>query len=359
MTRQERSELVCSLARQAGFDAVGIAPAAPIARRAYFHDWLDRGCHGEMAYLSRTAEVRTDPRRLLEGAHSVIVVAQSYKPAEEQRAVEASTAADGLKPIPKPEKHHRRDLSACVHAQADAGAARFRNGLLGPRGRVARYAWGRDYHRVLRKKLHRLTDAIRAEMGEPFDARVCVDTAPIIERELAAAAGVGWIGKNTLVLHPKLGSYFFLGEIVTTLELAPSAPMTDHCGSCTRCLEVCPTQAFPGPYRMDATRCISYLTIEHRGEIAPQLQLRMGDWVFGCDICQEACPYNRKAPARTESVCGISERFPLAPRPLLETILNLTEEQRRQCLSGSAMKRATPDMLKRNAAIAMKNVKEM
>ena len=206
-----------------------------------------------------------------------------------------------------------------------------------------------------RRKLQRLADSMHQTINEPFETRVCVDTVPIIEREMAAAAGVGWIGKNTLLLHPCLGSYLFLGEIVTTLELAPSKPITDHCGSCTRCLEACPTKAFPEPYMMDPTRCIAYLTIEHRGDIPRELQPAMGEWVFGCDICQEVCPYNRKAPATSEPAYGLSDRFPLTPMPALDTIMNMTEEKRQDWLAGSAMKRATLAMLKRNAAIAMEN----
>lgn len=324
MSPREKSDLVYRLGRQAGFDAVGIAEAAPIARRTYFMEWLARGRHGEMGYLARTAEVRCDPRRLLEGARSVIVAAQSYKPGGDN--------------TPRSLTPNSRNEEPC--------------------GRVARYAWGRDYHRVHRRKLQRLADALHEAVGEAFVSRVCVDTAPIVEREMASAAGVGWIGKNTLVLHPRLGSYLFLGEIVTTLELAPSQPMTDHCGSCTRCLDACPTHAFPGPYRMDATRCISYLTIEHRGPIPEALQPAMGDWIFGCDICQEVCPHNSKAPAASESGYGPSERFPLAPQPPLSTILDMTEDRRRQCLAGSAMKRATLAMLKRNAAIAARNGEE-
>ena len=162
------------------------------------------------------------------------------------------------------------------------------------------YAWGDDYHEVIRSKLGALVERMRTELVEPFEARVCVDTAPILERELAAAAGIGWIGKNTLVLHHELGSYFFLGAIVTTLDLAPDEPLPDHCGTCTACLDACPTQAFPKPYEMDASRCISYLTIEHRGDISKPFQKMMGDWVFGCDVCQEVCPYNRSAPTTRE-----------------------------------------------------------
>lgn len=326
MTPQDKTDLVLRLALEAGFDAVGLAEAGPSARQAYFREWLRQGRHGEMDYLARTAEIRVDPGRLLPGARSVVVVAQSYKLAAETRASAGPVAAE-----------------------------RCGGSTGGPRGRIARYAWGRDYHCVLRRKLQRLVTELHGVIEEPFEARVCVDTAPIIERELAAAAGLGWIGKNTLLLHPGLGSYLFLGEIVTTLELAPSRPMSDRCGSCSRCLEACPTGALVAPYRMDATRCIAYLTIEHRGEIPAELARVMGDWIFGCDLCQEACPYNRKALPTGEPEFGLSDRFPLPPRPLLEQILNMTEEQRQKWLSGSAMKRATLAMLKRNATIAQRN----
>ena len=326
MTPQDKADLVSRLALEAGFDAVGFAEAGPVARQAYFREWLRQGRHGEMDYLARTAEIRVDPGRLLPGARSLVVVAQSYKPAAETRESVGTVAAE------------RRG------GPTD-----------GPRGRIARYAWGRDYHRVLRRKLRRLADRLRRAITEPFEARVCVDTAPVLEREFAAAAGVGWIGKNTLLMHPRLGSYLFLGEIVTTLELAPSRPMGDRCGSCSQCLEACPTGALVEPHRMDATRCIAYLTIEHRGEIPAELASAMGEWVFGCDLCQEVCPYNRKAPPAGEPEFGLSDRFVLPPRPLLEQIMNLTDQQRRKWLSGSAMKRATLAMLKRNAAIAMEN----
>ena len=319
MDAAQKTDQVRKLAEQAGFEAVGIALPGPITGAAYFNLWLDRGRQGEMDYLARTRDIRLDSRHLLEGARSIIVVADQYKPADEP--------------------------------QENAHSA-------GKRGRIARYAWGRDYHRLLRKKLHRLADKLHETIPEPFQSRVCVDTAPIVEREAAAAAGLGWIGKNTLALNPKLGSYFFLGEILTTLELVPSKPMTDHCGSCTRCLDACPTQAFIGPYKMDPTRCIAYLTIEHRTEIPADLQPKMGDWVFGCDVCQEVCPFNRKSPPTSEPGYQLSKDRPLPPRPLLEPILNWTDQDRQTQLKGSAMKRATKAMWQRNATIALNNARQ-
>ena len=206
---------------------------------------------------------------------------------------------------------------------------------------------------MFKDKLFAMVEGFRARVSEPFQSKVCVDTAPVLERELAAAAGIGWIGKNTMVLHQTLGSYFFLGVVVTTLDLTPDEPLPDRCGICTACLEACPTRAFPAPYQMDAAGCISYLTIEHRGEIPADLEPLMGGWLFGCDICQEVCPYNRRAPKTRELQFAI--RSP-GPRPLLDGILGWTAEEYRQQLRGSAMKRATLEMLQRNARIIQRNL---
>lgn len=299
-------------ARHLGFQCCGITTADRLGRADYLRAWLEAGRAGSMAYLHRYFEQRVDPRRLMPGAQSVIVVALSYHRPRPQRP------ADGV-----------------------------------PRGQVAAYAWGDDYHDVVREKLHRLADAIRERAGGEAATRVCVDTAPVLERELAARAGVGWIGKNTLVLNRDLGSTFFIGVVVTTVRVEPDAAVQDHCGSCTRCLEACPTAAFPAPYQMDASRCVSYLTIERREPVPESLQAAIGDWVFGCDVCQDVCPFNRHVTEASEP------RF--APRPpgafpALEELLRWTEDDYRRVLKGSAMKRATPAMLKRNAAIALRNV---
>ena len=167
-------------------------------------------------------------------------------------------------------------------------------------GRVAQYVRGPDSHRVLRAMLNELVDQLRCRLDEPFDARVFVDTGPILERELAAAAGLGWVGRNTMLLNEGLGSYLFLGEVLTTLELGVDSPVADRCGNCTRCLDACPTHALVAPYQLDASRCISYLTIEHRGQVPEELCELIGDWVCGCDVCQQVCPYNRRAPLATQ-----------------------------------------------------------
>ncbi|MCH7632311.1 MAG: tRNA epoxyqueuosine(34) reductase QueG [Planctomycetes bacterium] len=315
MNPGDSSRYIKSTARKLGFDLCGIARAEPIGRADYFAAWLAHGSAGSMNYLHRNVAERTDPRRLLDGARSVVVVALLYNQS----------------PPDQP-----RDPSA-------------------PRGRVAAYAWGDDYHEVVKKKLFALADQMHEDLPPPFETKVCVDTAPLLERELAAAAGVGWLAKNTMILHPQLGSFFFLGEIVTTLELTPDEPLEDHCGTCTACLDACPTDAFTAPHQMDASRCISYLTIEHRGSISKPFQEMMGDWVFGCDVCQDVCPFNRDAPHTREARFAV--RNPGA-RPDLGRLLSWSSADHRRELRGSAIKRANPEMLLRNARIALDNVQQ-
>ena len=264
-----------------------------------------------MGYLGRKIECRLDPGVLLPGAKSVIGVGLNY--------------------------HAIRDAS-------DADPA--------DRWRIAMYAWGDDYHEVVREKLRAVEAGMRAAFDETFATRACVDTAPLLEREWAAEAGVGWIGKNTMVLHEQLGSYFFLGALVTTLELAPDEPATDHCGTCTACLDACPTDAFPAPYEMDASRCISYLTIEHRGDIPGGLASRMGDWIFGCDVCQQVCPWNRFAQPTDEPAF---QPRPGLPAPELSELLALDEEGFRRRFQGSPIQRTKRAGLQRNARVAQVN----
>ncbi len=314
MNSIEIKQRIISLSVEMGFERCGIASAGAIERGDYYRRWLKLGRAGTMEYLHRHQEERTDATKLLPDAKSVIVCALNY---------------------------HQPDPPAVDESDGQAT------------GQVAMYAWGDDYHKVIKRKLFGIMDRLRAEVADPFEAKACVDTAPILEREYAARAGVGWIGKNTLVLEPELGSYFFLGLIVTTLELPPDTPSPDHCGTCTRCLEACPTDAFPAAYEMDASRCISYLTIEHRADtIADELQSKMGDWVFGCDVCQQVCPHNSDVPLTNEARFAIR---PPGPRVDLEAMQTMTDEAIREQLKGSAIKRAKPDMLRRNARIASAN----
>ena len=328
---QDRSRRIKLHARKLGFSRTGITEAAPLPKADYLDRFLASGRAGEMGYLHRNRAIRTDPRNLLPGARSVIVVAMNYH----QRL-----------PFVAPESANR-------DGRAPSAVGTAPDTVNDHRGRVAMYAWGQDYHVTVKGRLKELVTILRTEIAESFRARVCVDTVPINERELAAQAGVGWIGKNTLVLHQEMGSYFFLGAIVTTLELAADQPVTDHCGRCTRCLDACPTGAFPAPYELDASRCISYLTIEHRGDIPAGFHSAMGDWVFGCDVCQQVCPFNRELPD-----ADAFDIRPPGPRPKLNEIANWSEADYEQQTRGSATSRANLHMFKRNAAIASRNVAE-
>jgi len=308
------SDLALAIKRQAaelGFDRVGIARCDASRYADYFRQWLDDGRAGEMGYLAARFEERVEPANYLPGAVSAICVAVNYH-------VPLEPASEG------------------------AGAAP---------GKIARYALGDDYHEVMKSRLHLLADWIRQTVPD-CQTRACVDTAPVLEKDLAARAGVGWMGKNTCVIHPQLGSWLLLGEIITTLALPTDEPMDDHCGSCTRCLDACPTQAFTAPYQLDARRCISYLTIEHRGAIPAELQPAIGEWLYGCDICQDVCPFNRKAPAANDPAW--KPRFPTGNIDARE-VLNWTDDQYSTRLRGSAMKRVKLPILQRNASIVAAN----
>ncbi len=352
MGPSDLSQCVKDLAATLGFERCGIATAGPIGRANYLREWLQGGRGGSMEYLSRHIEKRSDPRALLAGARSIVVVALVYN----QQEPPAPTAADThlnhrarIRETPEPQATSKLALPGL----RESFGTRCCNMAHGPIGRVARYAWGEDYHVVIKDKLFDMARRLKTVVSIPFQYKVCVDTAPLLEREVAAAAGVGWIGKNTMVLDHRLGSYFFLGAMLTTLEMRPDAPEVDRCGTCSACLDACPTGAFPAPYQMDASRCISYLTIEHRGKISEYLQPMMADWIFGCDVCQEVCPHNRNAPTTNEP------RFttrPAASRLPLEDVLDWTAEDYRSQLRGSAMRRAKLDMLQRNARIAMSNL---
>lgn len=321
-----------SLAAAQGFALCGIASAERSAYAAFFADWLAAGKHGEMSYLSEHAEVRVDPGELVAGATSVVVVADAYE---------------------------------------ISGGPQVRSSK--PQGRVAKYAWGADYHKVLKKRLHAVCNAL-AQRYPGHVYRATTDTAPICERELATRAGLGWTGKHTLLIHPRLGSYFLLGTIVTTLPMQtselsgfvdPLTPPTDHCGSCTRCIDACPTDAIAkAGYSVDARRCISYLTLEHRGPIDPAYHREMGDWLAGCDICQDVCPHNRRrvdAASRGEDPLTMHPRYALHGMTTsfdLFEVLNWTEADRREAFVGSALKRIKLDMMQRNAVIAAGNALE-
>lgn len=332
------------LGRELGFAAVGITNAQPTDYAAAYQTWIDAGQHGEMDYLAKYVEQRLDARQLIAGAQSVICVADRY--------------------------HAKPTDSSEVQDQQQTKL----------RGRVARYAWGRDYHKVIKKRLHRMVDRLREQYSDA-NFKATVDTAPVLEREHAARAGLGQVGKHTLLIHPELGSWLLLGCIVTTLafeqnnaepkeqlkeQLKDLFASPDVCGNCTRCIDACPTDAIT-PFAVDATKCISYLTIEHRSLIDTRYHEAIGDWIAGCDICQEACPYNQKQDRPTwvhhdnEAAAGIEVHADYEPRPKmvdgldLLAVLDWTEADRREAFQGSALKRIKLDMLKRNALIALAN----
>ncbi len=315
---------VLARCRDHGFALAGVCDAAPTAHEAALRSWLASGQHATMSWLAQHVEARCDPARVLPGARSIIVVADQYASREEP-------ATAPLDPMP-------------------SGAAGE------PVGKVARYARGRDYHLVIKARLHDLCDTLRA--AHPRHAfRAFTDTAPVLEREHAARAGLGWVGKHTLLIHPRIGSYILLGGILSTLHLPPppeQQPVSDHCGSCTRCIDACPTRAI-SPHRVDASRCLSYLSIEHRGELDPALFGSLEGWLFGCDICQEVCPHNSPRSAGDAHDRGVIHpeyRPRLHALPLLE-VLSWSPADRARGLSGSALKRARLDMLKRHALVLL------
>jgi epoxyqueuosine reductase len=306
------SEAVKIAALRLGFDACGIASASDHPELKFFNEWLARGYAGSMAYLQRTASRRADVREVMPNAHSVIATATVYN-------------------TDRPYSTEESDPS---------------------RAAIARYAWGDDYHDVIGRRLDALVAWMREASPEPFDARAYVDTGPVQERVYAQHAGIGWIGKNTCVINPQLGSWIFLGEILCSLPLEADVPSHDQCGTCTLCLEACPTRAIVAPGQLDSTRCISYLTIEHRGEPPEPMVNAIGSHVYGCDICQEVCPWNQMAPISSDPAW---QPRPPWDAPALETLDAMSDDEMTGALAGSAMRRAKADGLRRNIRVALAN----
>jgi epoxyqueuosine reductase len=309
---------VIDLARKCGFELAGAARAWPLPEAAYYLDWVRQGMAGEMTYLvDRRAQVRRDPRSLLPSACSIICVGKLYNGPE---PYSTSLTAEEL-------------------------------------GWISRYAWGEDYHCVLRQGLERLVARLEAALGIGFDWKICVDTAPLLERAYARRAGLGWIAKNTCLINEHQGSWFFLGEMLTSLDIEPGSPPPDRCGTCTRCIDACPTGAIAptgrpeGPsHAVDSRLCISYFTIEFRGSVPEGLRGRMGNQVFGCDICQDVCPWNNEAPISRETAFAAAHFA-----PPLDRLAALSEQEFRDLFRPSPVPRAKYEGFLRNVAIAMGN----
>jgi epoxyqueuosine reductase len=308
------SSAIKAKALEIGFDLCGVAAADSFPELAFLREWLDRGYAGEMGYLARSADRRADVRAVVPGARSVIVTGTIYN-------------------------------TVSPYAAAPAGDVAL----------ISRYAWGDDYHDVLRARLDTLLAWMRAESPEALEARAYVDTGPVQERVYAQYAGLGWIGKNTCLINPDLGSWLFLAEIICTLTLEADAPGLDQCGSCTRCLDACPTGALVEPGVLDATRCVSYLTIELRSAIPHSFREPLGTHVYGCDICQDVCPYNQVSPQSDEAAWKPRRGLDM---PKLVDLWRRPDEELRALTKGSAMTRAKLTGLRRNIAVAIGNSRD-
>ena len=306
------SSTIKSKARELGFDLCGVAPANDFPELAFLREWVARGYAGEMAYIPRSADRRADVRAVVPGARSVIVTGTVYNTVPPYASAEA-----------------RPDIAL-----------------------ISRYAWGDDYHDVLKKRLEALLAWMRAASPQPFDARAYVDTGPVQERVYAQYAGLGWRGKNTCLISPEVGSWLFLSEIICTLPLEPDTRALDQCGTCTRCLDACPTDALVEPGVLDATRCLSYLTIEIRGGVPAQFRAALGTHVYGCDICQDVCPYNQAAPQSDDAAWQPRQGLDL---PKLVDLWRRPDGELRALVKGSAMTRAKLTGLRRNLAVAIGN----
>ena len=305
---------ITAAATALGFDLVGITSAAPLAHGGRLHAWVAQGFAGEMGYMSRNVEKRLEPTRVLPEVRSIIVLGMNY-------------------------------YTSPAGPEASPG-----------HGWISRYAWGEDYHTVLGNKLQALVAGIRAIEGPDMQARWYVDTGPILERELAWRAGLGWPGKNTNLINRQVGSWLFLGAILLDRELVYDTPAPAHCGTCTRCLIACPTRALVAPGVLDARRCISYLTIELRGSIPRELRPLLGTHIFGCDICQAVCPWNRQAPESSEAAFLPRAGF---AAPELVPLLRLSDEEFRARFHGSPISRAKRRGLLRNVAVALGNLRDL
>jgi epoxyqueuosine reductase len=309
ISQGELKTQLLSFAREIGFDSCRVAACGSPPHAEEFCNWLDEGEHGEMSYMERGEEKRRDPQKVLAGARSIVVLAMNYF-----------------------QGHRKAGHTPTVT------------------GRIARYAWGDDYHDLIDRKLHQIDEFLREFGGQQ---KCYVDTGPVLERDHAAQAGIGWHGKSTMLINEGLGTWFFLAEVLTTLELIPDEPVPDRCGTCQRCIKACPTGAITAPHRLDARRCISYLTIELKGSIPLELRPLIGDRIFGCDDCLDACPWNRFAHASRET--AFLARPATAGMPLRD-YLSLSDDEFRARFRNSPIKRIKRRGLLRNVCVALGNV---
>jgi epoxyqueuosine reductase len=310
ISRTELKQRLVSFAREIGFDSCRIAACGAAPHAAAFRNWLDEGGHGEMGYMARGEEKRCDPQKVLPDARSIVVLALNY-----------------------------------FHGDPKAG-----DDTPAATGRIARYAWGDDYHDLIETKLDKIDEFLREFGGQQ---KCYVDTGPVLERDHAAQAGIGWHGKSTMLIDERLGTWFFLAEVLTTLELAPDEPVPARCGTCERCIKACPTGAITAPHRLDARRCISYLTIELKGSIPLELRPLIGNRIFGCDDCLDACPWNRFAQVSREA--AFSARPATVGMPLRE-YLSLSDDEFRMLFRNSPIKRIKRRGFLRNVCVALGNV---
>jgi epoxyqueuosine reductase len=300
MDPKRAAEFVKKLAAEHGFMSCGISRADFLEEEATgLENWLKRGYHGQMAYMERHFDERLDPRKLMPGAKSVISVLLNYYPGEEQ----------------------------------EEGAAK-----------ISKYAFGRDYHKVIRGKLKRMLQQMQETFGE-IQGRGFVDSAPVMDRAWARRSGLGWIGKHSLLLSKKAGSFYFIGELIVDLELEADGPSTDHCGSCTACMDACPTQAIVAPTVVDSNRCISYLTIEYKNALPTEFQNKMDNWVYGCDTCQDVCPWNRFSVPHSEADFNLRNEVRSFDKDAWEEV---THELWEEIMQGSAIRRTGYDGFMRN-----------
>ncbi len=368
---QYRTQRLKETALRLGFMGVGISKAERMDEEArHLEEWLSKGYHGEMAYMANHFDMRVDPTKLVPGAKSVVSLIYNYFPGDDSDSwplnpLKGTLISQSDLPLTTHDSRLTTDastpyLSTSQHTLS-TGDSRLTKEISSSDAaepsanknfKVSRYAYGEDYHKVVRKKLKTLVAELKDEIGD-FHGRVFVDSAPVMERDWAKRSGLGWIGKNTLLIHPKKGSYFFLAEIILDIEFDYDHPMRDHCGTCTKCIDACPTEAIsPEGYVLDGSKCISYLTIELKSQIPEAFKDKMEHWIFGCDICQDVCPWNRFSTPHQEPAFEMPEKVREMKK---EDWLDITEEIFNDLFSDSPLKRTGYNGLMRNIRFANEN----